>query len=59
VILSAAGTDTTTGTVYCNGKTTGEVVMNAGNVATNLSRQFMGSPLLFAPASQLRITQNT
>lgn len=59
VILSAAGTDTTTASIFCNGKETGEKVMNAANLTTNLSRQFMGSPLVIAPGARIRIKQET
>lgn len=59
VALSASGTDTSTGAIYVNGKNTGELVMNALCVATNLSREFMGSPLYIAEGSLLRITQQT
>jgi hypothetical protein len=59
VVLSAAGTDTRTATIWVNGKNTGEVVLNAGNIGTNVARQFVGSPLLIAPASRLRFIQVT
>lgn len=59
VILSAAGTDTTTATIYANGKPTGDVVVNAANVATVVSRQFQNAPLGFVPGAQVRFTQVT
>jgi hypothetical protein len=57
VILSAAGTDTTQGVINVNQKATGEVVQNGMNLASNLSRQFMGAGVNLAPGSSLRITQ--
>lgn len=59
VQLSASGTDTTTADIYVNGKVTGEQIMNAGNLTTNLARQFMSAPMYIAPATRLRIKQNT
>jgi len=59
VILSAAGTDTRTATIFCGGKNTGEQILNAGNVGTVINRQFVGNPVGFAPASRLRFTQVT
>ncbi len=59
LVLSGAGTDTSTADIFVNGKNTGERVMNAANLATNVSRQFMGSPVLVAPGSRLRLIQNT
>jgi hypothetical protein len=59
VVLSASGTDTSTGTIFVNGKTTGELIMNAANLGTNFSRQFLGSPIAIMPGARLRIQQNT
>lgn len=59
VILSAAGTDTTTASLFVNGNSTNVLIMNAANVATNLSRQFMGAPVAIAAGARLKITQNT
>jgi len=57
VVLSAAGTDTTTADIFVNGKSTGEAVMNAANLATNLSRQFMGAPVGIQAGARLRFIQ--
>jgi len=59
IILSAAGTDTTTASIFVNGKNTGELVQNSANLATNVARQFIGSPIGFQPGAQVRFTQNT
>jgi len=59
VILSAAGTDTSQGKIYVNGKDTGEKILNAANLGTNFSRQFMGTSMAIAPAARLRIEQAT
>lgn len=59
LILSAAGTDTTTAGIYANGKDTGEAVQNSANLATNQSRQFNLAPIGFAPGAQIRFTQRT
>jgi len=59
ILLSAAGTDTSQAQVFVNGKNTGEVVMNAANVYTAISRQFQGSPIAVAPGARLRIKQLT
>jgi len=59
LVLSAAGTDTSQAKIFVNGKDTGEKVLNSANLGTNFSRQFMGSPLGIAPASRLKIQQNT
>jgi len=59
VILSAAGTDTSQGVMYVNGRRIPERVMNAANVATNLSRQFMGAPVPIAGGANFRIEQLT
>jgi len=59
VILSAAGTDTTTGTIFINAKNTGEYLVNASNLGTNLSRQFQQTPMAIAAGASLRILQNT
>jgi len=57
MILSLAGTDTTNADIFANGKTTGEQVQNAANLATNVSRQFMGAPIGFKPGAEVRFTQ--
>jgi len=60
IILSpAGGTDTTTATIYINGKNTGELVVNGANLGTNLSRQFQQNPMAIAAGSKLRFVQNT
>lgn len=60
IILTAAGTDTTTATLYVNGKTVGVTVLNAANLGTNYSRQISReTPLAFAPGANIRFTQNT
>jgi len=59
LILSAAGTDTTTGSIFINGKDTGEKVVNATNLGTNLTRQFMQNPMAIAAGARLRVLQNT
>lgn len=60
LILSAAGTDTSTATLFVNGKTVGVTVLNAANLGTNFSRQVSPqTPLAFAPGANIRFTQNT
>jgi len=59
IILSAAGTDTSQGEVYINGKTTGLVINNSANVGTVFNRQFMSAPVPIAPAARVRIEQVT
>lgn len=59
IILSAAGTDTTTASILINGKNTGERVVNATNLASNLTRQFMQTPMRIAAGSTFRLLQNT
>lgn len=57
VQLSAAGTDTTRATIFCNQRETGEQIQNALNLASNLSRQFLQSPVWFAPGSRVKFVQ--
>jgi len=59
IILSAAGTDTSRADIYVNGKNTGRQVLNAVNLGTNYSRQFMGNPMRVAAGSRVRLTQIT
>lgn len=59
VILSAAGTDTSTGSLFVNQKNTGEQIMNSANLASNQARQFAGVPVRIRGGANLRITQNT
>ncbi len=59
VLLSAAGTDTSTATIFVNGKSTGQQIQNSGNLASNQARQFAGTPVTFQPGANLRLTQNT
>lgn len=59
LILSAAGTDTTTADIFVAGVNTGVRIQNAANLASNVSRQFFGSPVAFAPGARVRIKQNT
>lgn len=59
VILSAAGTDTSTGSIFINGKRCPDIIMNAANVATNLSRQFMGAPIGVMAGANFRVQQVT
>ena len=55
--LSAAGTDTTNAVVYANGTNTGLVVVNASNVGTNYSRQFMQAPAGFNAGATVKFQQ--
>jgi hypothetical protein len=57
VILSAAGTDTTTADIYVNGKNTPATVQNAANLATNLARQFLSAPIGFPAGARVKIIQ--
>jgi hypothetical protein len=57
VILSAAGTDTTRSLIYANQKLTPEQIANSANLATNVSRQFMGSPIGFKAGTTLKFQQ--
>lgn len=59
VMLSAAGTDTRTATIFANGLATGISVLNAANLGTNYSRQFMSAPMKFAGGANVRFTQLT
>lgn len=59
VILSAAGTDTRTADIYAGGRRTPVSVLNAANLSTNLARQFLSSPMTFAPGTLLRFAQVT
>jgi hypothetical protein len=59
VILSAAGTDTSTSELYINGRSTGERVVNSTNLATNLTRQYMQRPFPIPAASRVRFKQVT
>ena len=59
IVLSAAGTDTSQADIYINGKATGERILNAANLGTNFSRQFMGSPIPIGPGARLKIMQLT
>ena len=59
VILSDAGTATSQAEIYYNGKNTGIKILNAANVASNMVRQFTGTPEYFAPGGTLRIKQLT
>lgn len=57
VILDGAGKDTTRGVIYVNQKLTPEQIANSANLTTNVSRQFMGSPIGFAAGSTLQVLQ--
>ena len=57
VILSAAGTDTTKADIYANARATGETIMNALNITTVIGRQFVGSPIVFAPSTRVKLKQ--
>ena len=57
LILSAAGTDTTTASIFANQQNTPDIVQNAANLATNVSRQFMGAPIGFKPGARVRMKQ--
>lgn len=57
IILSAAGTDTTRSLIYANQKLTPEQIANSANLATNVSRQFMGSPIGFRAGTTLKFQQ--
>jgi hypothetical protein len=59
ISLSAAGTDTRTATIFVNGLNSGRTLLNAANLGTNYSRQFMLGPLQFSGGTNLRFTQNT
>lgn len=59
VNLSAAGTDTTTASIYVNAKVIGDRVQNAGNVGTVYQRQFNLAPVGFKPGATIRLQQNT
>jgi len=59
VLLTGSGTDTSQAEIYVNGRSTGEKIMNAANVATAVQRQFTGFPVNIAPGSRLRIKQLT
>ena len=59
ILAPAGGTDTTTGSIFVNGKDTGVKVINGANLATNLNRQFNQAPLAVAAGARIKIKQNT
>jgi len=57
--LSAAGTDTKQATIYVGGAAIPVVIVNAANLATNVSRQFKSAPLGLKAGSNIKIVQIT
>jgi len=57
VILSAAGTDTSTASIYANGAATSSVIINSGNITTVLNRQIASSPVGFKPGTTVKFVQ--
>lgn len=58
VQLTAAGTDTTTSTVFANQRQTGEEIQNGLNLASNLSRQYLQTPVGFKAGARIKFRQN-
>jgi hypothetical protein len=59
IILSAAGTDTTTSAVYVNGAPTSLRIINSANIYTVLQRQVAQVQPLFAAGSTIKFIQAT
>ena len=57
VILSAAGTDTSTSEVFVNNKNTGVKIINSANLGTVFNRQFMSSPMAITPGGRINFVQ--
>jgi len=57
VIVSSAGGTTKNTEVFVNGVSTGINAVLSANLATNLSRQFMGSPIVCSPGSKFMVIQ--
>lgn len=53
------GTDTTTGQIYANNKTTSAIIVNSANQGGNNQRQFNLSPVGFVPGARVKIIQQT
>lgn len=59
VLQSGSGNDTSQADVVINNKNTGVVVMNAGNQATTIGRQFEGAGITILQGSKLDFVQKT
>jgi hypothetical protein len=60
IILSAAGTDTSTASIFINGAdSSGVRIVNSANVSTVLGRQFQSAPLAIPAGALVKFTQNT
>jgi len=59
LLTPAYGTDTTTGQIYANNKTTSVVIVNSANQSGNNQRQFNLSPVGFQPGARVKIVQQT
>jgi len=57
IVLSAAGTDTTTGEIYINGISSGVKFLNATTLGTVVGRPFLNAPVMIPAGSTFRITQ--
>jgi len=57
VILTAAGTDTSTADIYVNGRNTPATIQNGANLASNQARQFLSAPIGFPPGARVKIIQ--
>lgn len=59
VMLSAAGTDTKTASVFLGGIDTGIKIVNASNISTVQQRQVNQAPIMIPAGVSLKIKQNT
>lgn len=57
IALSAAGVDTTYALIFANQRETGEQIQNSLNLASNLSRQYIGAPIGFKGGARIKIKQ--
>jgi hypothetical protein len=59
LIYTAAGTDTSSVSVFVNGIDTGYKIFNAANLATTIQRQVANSPIGVKPGASIKFKQNT
>jgi hypothetical protein len=59
IMLSAAGTDTTTATIYINNAPSPNVVINSANLYSTTVRQLMTTPVYLPGGAKIRLAQVT